>query len=107
MLREFMMQGHHITPYPFKPFPASYVKKALNEGVGWSNDQMPSILGLADSDSPGLMAYEDYPYDTSKYPDKNPPIPGHPCKYDKSKVVPSYSKQITNMTSVRGRGASE
>merc|ERR1712080_71620 len=33
------------------------------------------------------MSEEDYPYDISKYPDADPPIPGHPCRFDKKKVI--------------------
>jgi len=63
---------------------------------------MPSILGQAGSETPGLMAWEDYEYDTSKYEDTNPPVPGHPCAFDASKVVPDYGKDIIGQTSPSG-----
>lgn len=143
--------------YPFQEFPASYLEKALAEGVdwtldprgvvtavknqgphgycgtfgrlgtaegqyalhsgqparnfsveqlvdcvGWSNNQLPAILGEAGSQTPGLMAWEDYPYDVSKYPDTSPPVPDHPCAFDASKVVPNYAG-ITGATSPAGQ----
>lgn len=144
--------------FPFQPFPASYVQKALSEGVdwttdprgivtsvkdqgphgycgtfgrlataegqyamhsghparnfsveqlvdcvGWSKPQMPSILGQAGSETPGLMGWEDYEYDISKYPDTNPPVPGHPCEFDASKVVSDYGKDIIGQTTPSGQ----
>jgi len=74
----------------------------LVDCVGWSRNQMPSILGLPGAKTPGLMSWEDYPYNISKYPDTNPPVPGNPCKFDPAKVVPQYSSRITNMTGPAG-----
>ena len=33
------------------------------------------------------MTTEQYPYNLSSYKDQDPPIPGNPCRYAKSKVV--------------------
>ena len=45
------------------------------------------------------MTTADYPYNETDYPDQDPPIPGNPCKYDKSKVVASTaSGAFTNYT---------
>jgi hypothetical protein len=34
------------------------------------------------------------PYVKAGYKDTNPPIPGHPCKYDKSKVIVGTDTQF-------------
>ena len=74
----------------------------LIDCVGWAKAQVPSILGEDGSETPGLMAWEDYPYDISSYPDTNPPVPGHPCVVDQSKV-PNYATNITGLTSPSGQ----
>lgn len=76
----------------------------LVDCVGWANPQMPSILGQAGSETPGLMAWEDYMYDTSSYEDTNPPVPGHPCVFDASKVVLDYGRDIIGQTSPGSHG---
>lgn len=75
----------------------------LVDCVGWSKNQLPSLLGEEGSETPGLMAWEDYPYNISKYPDTNPPVPFNPCKFDQSKVVPDYATHITGTTSPGGQ----
>lgn len=79
----------------------------LIDCVGWSRNQMPSILGFPSALTPGLMDWEDYPYNISKYPDTNPPVPGNPCKFDAAKVVPAYGQQITNLTGVEARAGED
>ena len=39
------------------------------------------------------------PYVEAGYKDTNPPIPGHPCKWDKSKVIKGTDTGFTNVTS--------
>lgn len=68
----------------------SFSVQQLVECVGWDRDQVPSLLGVAGSKSRGLEEWQDYPYDSGKYPDKDPPIKGHPCHFDASKVPSGY-----------------
>jgi len=53
----------------------------LIDCVGWDLPQTPSFI------KNGFMSWEDYPYNISKYPDQDPPIPGNPCRFDKTKVI--------------------
>jgi len=80
--------------------PRNLTIEQLIDCVGWDRDQMPSILGDPSAKTPGLMSEEDYPYDISKYRDQDPPIPGHPCRFNTTKVVTDYGKLITNKTGV-------
>jgi len=47
------------------------------------------------------MSSESYPYNISKYPDRDPPIPGNPCRFNKRKVIPD--SRASNHTGVPGR----
>ena len=38
----------------------------------------------------------DYPYNLSSYPDQDPPIPGNPCRYEKSKIVKGTDANFFN-----------
>jgi len=45
------------------------------------------------------MTTAQYPYNESAYPDSDPPVPGNPCRFDKSKVVKgSAGGAFTNFT---------
>lgn len=126
--------AHRENDYPFKPFPADFVKKALSETVDWrkkhavssvkdqgphgycgtfgrvasaegqfairtshsirnfSVEQLIDCIGWDLDQTPsfiknGFMSTEDYPYNITKYPDQDPPIPGNPCRFQKSKVI--------------------
>jgi hypothetical protein len=67
----------------------NFSEEQLVECIGWTKDQYGYVAGTADG-TPG-HGFEDMavypPYVEAGYKDTNPPIPGHPCKYDKSKIV--------------------
>jgi|EP01043_Picozoa_sp_COSAG02_P005976 hypothetical protein len=67
----------------------NFSEEQLVECIGWTKDQFGYVAGSG-TDDPG-HGFEDMnvypPYVEAGYKDTNPPIPGHPCKYDKSKVI--------------------
>lgn len=67
----------------------NFSEEQLVECIGWTKDQYGYVAGTADG-TPG-HGFEDMavypPYVEAGYKDTNPPIPGHPCKYDKSKII--------------------
>lgn len=71
--------------------------------VGAYQAQHDSIAAVKGTKYPGLMAWEDYPYDSSNYKEFDPPSKTHPCQYDASKVVPDYATNITGTVSVSGQ----
>ena len=76
----------------------NFSEAMLYECVGWDRvDQQQQWFSIG---GPGWETYEDYPYNTSAPSpsgDVDPPIPGRPCKFDASKVVP-HSAAFTNAT---------
>ena len=59
----------------------SFSEEELVDCIGWDQDQFSFF-------SPkGFMTSAAYPYNETGYPDSDPPVPGNPCRYDKSKVV--------------------
>ena len=77
---------------------SNFSEGALDECVGWDMvDQQQEWFS-----SQGWMTTEDYPYNnTAPTPggDVDPPVPGRPCKWDASKVVPhSGGGAFTNAT---------
>lgn len=58
----------------------SFSEEQLVDCIGWDKDQFGYFQ------SKGFMSTADYPYNGSG-PDMDPPIPGHPCIYDSSKVL--------------------
>jgi hypothetical protein len=70
----------------------SFSEEELVDCIGWDKDQWSYF-------SPkGFMTTADYPYNLSKYPDQDPPIPGNPCKYNKKKVVKGTDNGFFNFT---------
>jgi hypothetical protein len=68
----------------------SFSEEMLVDCIGWTKDQYSYFS------EKGFMTTHDYPYNTSKYPDQDPPIPGNPCRFDKKKVVPGTDKMFFN-----------
>ena len=73
----------------------NFSEEELYDCIGWDLDQFSYF-------SPkGFMTSEDYPFNSSAVPggDRDPPVPGRPCKYDAAKVVPkSGGGTFTNIT---------
>ena len=59
----------------------SFSEEELVDCIGWDQDQFSYFAPN------GFMTTKDYPYNETDYPDSDPPVPGNPCRYDKSKVV--------------------
>jgi hypothetical protein len=67
-------------------FPATqFSEEELVDCIGWDRDQFSYFAPN------GFMTSLDYPYNLSSYPDSDPPIPGNPCRFEKSKVVKGTS----------------
>ena len=65
-----------------------FSEEQLVECIGWTKDQFGYVAGSATEPGHGFEDMNVYPpYVEAGYKDTNPPIPGHPCKYDKSKVI--------------------
>eukprot|EP00812_Abedinium_dasypus_P006053 NODE_1762_length_1067_cov_363.633399.p1 GENE.NODE_1762_length_1067_cov_363.633399~~NODE_1762_length_1067_cov_363.633399.p1 ORF type:complete len:342 (-),score=58.31 NODE_1762_length_1067_cov_363.633399:24-983(-) len=60
----------------------NFSEEELVECIGWAGRNQFGYFSVH-----GFMDMADYSYVPAGYPDQNPPIPGHPCKYDKSKVI--------------------
>lgn len=60
----------------------NFSEQMLVDCAGWDLDQ------FAYFSSRGLMSSEDYPYNLSSYPDVDPPVPGNPCVFNSSEVIP-------------------
>lgn len=60
---------------------ASFSEEELVDCVGWDREQFPYFAAN------GFMSSKDYPYNLSAYPDQDPPIPGNPCRFSKSKAI--------------------
>jgi len=60
----------------------SFSEEELVDCIGWDKDQFSYFS------TRGFMSTKDYPYNLSNYPDQDPPIPGNPCRYNASLVVP-------------------
>jgi C1A family cysteine protease len=72
----------------------NFSEEQLVECIGWTKDQFGYFS------EHGFMDMAIYPYVKAGYPDQNPPIPGHPCMYDKSKVIAGTDNMaFTNTTS--------
>jgi len=71
----------------------NFSEEELVECIGWTKDQFGYFSGH------GFMDTAIYPYVKAGYKDQNPPIPGHPCKYDKSKVIPGTAGPWTKVVS--------
>jgi hypothetical protein len=68
------------------------VLQELCDCIGWDKDQFSFF-------SPkGFMTTEDYPYNLTKYPPADPPVPGNPCRYDAEKTVPGSADGFFNAT---------
>lgn len=142
---EFTLQLSGSSNYPFKPFSAEYVAKALKTETDWrtrglvtpakdqgahgycgtfgrvaaaegqyamrsqhglrnfSEEELVDCIGW-DKDQfgyfseQGFMDTAIYPYNTTG-PDMDPPIPGHPCLYNKNKVIKGTADgHFNNMT---------
>ena len=66
----------------------NFSEEQLVECIGWTKDQFGYVAGSATEPGHGFEDMNVYPpYVEAGYKDTNPPIPGHPCKYDKSKVI--------------------
>lgn len=61
----------------------------------WDKDQFSYIIGRHG----GFESAENYPFNLTSYPDRDPPIPGNPCKRNKTKFLPK-SNLFTNATAV-------
>ena len=87
---QFVLRGS----YPL----TNFSEEMLYECVGW--DQVPEQFTFFSQK--GFMTSEDYPYNTSapsSHGDIDPPIPGRPCRFNASKVVPhSGGGTFTNAT---------
>ena len=71
----------------------SFSEEEMVDCIGWDNDQFSYFTDK------GFMTSSDYPYNETNYPDQDPPIPGNPCRYDSSKVVPKTGNgAFTNST---------
>jgi cathepsin L len=142
---EFALQLSGGSNYPFKPFSAEYVAKALKTETDWrtkglvtpakdqgahgycgtfgrvaaaegqfamrsqhglrnfSEEELVDCIGW-DKDQfsyfsdKGFMDTAIYPYNTTG-PDMDPPIPGHPCLYNKNEVIKGTADgKFNNMT---------
>lgn len=60
----------------------NFSEEQLVECIGWTKDQFTYVKTHGFED---MNVYP--PYVKAGYKDTNPPIPGHPCKYDKTKVI--------------------
>jgi hypothetical protein len=70
----------------------SFSEEELVDCIGWDKDQWSYFH------TKGFMTTATYPYNLSKYPDSDPPVPGNPCKYDANQVVPGSSRGFFNAT---------
>ena len=78
----------------------NFSEEELVECIGWTKDQFGYVAGTATTPAHGFEDMNVYPpYVESGYKDTNPPIPGHPCKWDKSKVIKGTDTGFTNVTS--------
>ena len=78
---------------------ANFSVQQLVDCVGWDLDQSSVIV----DGHTGFMTSERYPYNescaTPSQCDADPPVPGNPCRYERSQIVHG-SAGFTNMTSV-------
>ena len=58
----------------------NFSEEELVDCIGWDKDQFDYFR------KKGFMSSEDYPYNTTG-PDRDPPIPGQPCRYQKRLVI--------------------
>lgn len=78
-------EGQYVLRGGYKA--TQFSEEELVDCVGWDN--VPQQFTYFQKN--GFMSSQDYPYNLSAYPDQDPPIPGNPCKFDKSKVVTGTS----------------
>ena len=71
----------------------NFSEEQLVECIGWTKDQFGYVQTHGFED---MAVYP--PYVEAGYKDTNPPIPGHPCKYDKSKIVQDSMTKWVNTT---------
>jgi cathepsin L len=70
----------------------NFSEEELVDCIGWDRDQFTYFK------EKGFMDSASYPYNTTG-PDKDPPIPNNPCRYDSSSVIPGTSNDMfTNQT---------
>lgn len=79
--------------YTMKGSTRSFSEQELVDCIGWDKDQVTYW------ERHGFMSSQDYPYDTGG-PSGDPPVPGHPCVYDSSKVIGLTNRLFTNIISV-------
>ena len=84
----------------------SFSEEMLVDCIGWDKDQFTYVA------KNGLMNTSDYRYDVSPHADVDPPIPGHPCKFNFSEVVPwtnypDRSSAVSPWTGLTGSAPSE